>query len=144
VCGVLGAPFGLQVEWSNLYPFVVIAYFIWVPIEAGCISVCGTTPGKMLFNIQVLNESGRYLGFPQSLGRAFAVLVAGEGLLIPLLSTVTAVISYRRLKRLGVTRWDHQFKSVVRHEKIGLGRVICILIFFSLLILACLSFIPKP
>lgn len=63
----------------SFFPFFLDAYedflalavfFLWIPIEAFCISKWGTTPGKALFGIGVCDEKGAKLKTLRALRRA--------------------------------------------------------------------------
>lgn len=56
----------------------------------------GTTPGKWVFRLRLCQEDGTPLSYEDAFGRTINVLLAGCGLRIPLVSTVTGILSFYR------------------------------------------------
>lgn len=56
----------------------------------------GTTPGKWVFRLRLCQEDGTPLSYEDAFGRTINVLLAGCGLRIPLVSTVTYILSFYR------------------------------------------------
>jgi len=112
----------------------VVVYLFWVPIEAFFISRSGATPGKALFGIRVLSQSGQVLSYPDALQRTFLVWIKGDGLGIPIVAVVTRIFAYKRLQRTGTTLWDMSVGTVVTHSEFGLVRTILCALAISLAI----------
>lgn len=115
------------VLWSILLPICAV-------FEALLLSTWGYTPGKWLLKVKVRTESGACLTFREALKRSFSVIYYGMGLGIPIISLITSVSSYERLKDQGVTKWDEAGSLTVTHDKIGIPRIICLLAIYSVLL----------
>lgn len=70
----------------------------------------GTTLGKVIFGIRILNEDGSRLTLAQAYRRSLLLLVFGCGFHLPFLRIFTLVTSYNRCKRGMVMRWDMGIK----------------------------------
>ena len=125
---LIAAIFGVDTAHWNSFAFGWLVLVLWIPFEAAFISSCGTTPGKWLFNIRMSKDDRSCLTFQEALGRAVAVLVRGQGFGIPLLSIFTQIAACRTLNRREVTSWDSQYGVVVKHEAIGAGRILGIVL----------------
>ena len=93
-------------------------------IEAVCLSCWGTTPGKYLFNITVLDRAGRRLGFGDAYGRSFAVFLKGMGMGLFIIPLITQIVGYVRLSNRGITSWDENGGFRVAHGPVGAGRAV--------------------
>jgi uncharacterized RDD family membrane protein YckC len=94
----------------------IFALFLWCFIEAVLLSTWGTTPGKALLGVTLRTAQGGKLDFGTALSRAFKVWVFGLGLGIPIVSLITVVKAYNRLKKLGETSWDAEGRFQVIHR----------------------------
>lgn len=66
--------------WVHRNGPLVLAHWciiIWIPIEAAMIARWGTTPGKALLGIRVLQQTGGYPTYAQAVGRSVGVWVLG-------------------------------------------------------------------
>jgi len=107
----------------------VIVYVFWVPLEAFFLSRVGATPGKQLFGIQVLDQSGQKLSYSDAMQRTFLLWIKGEGLGIPIVAIVTRLFAYKRLKNTGTTLWDTAMGTVVTHKEFTMVRTIaCVIV----------------
>lgn len=88
-----------------------------IPLEALCLSLSGTTPGKRLLGLRIERTGGAITDFPQALQRALGVWVKGLGFGIPLVTLFTMAHAKGVLEREGQTSWDRQNET----------RVICVL-----------------
>ncbi len=83
---------------------------LWLPmllLEAFFISQWGRTPGKALMGITVRNfKDGGRVSFMRAFWRALIVFVLGIGMMIPLLLPLMLLLSYWKLRRMGITSWD--------------------------------------
>jgi uncharacterized RDD family membrane protein YckC len=104
--------------------FIPILFFLWIPIEALFISFTGTTPGKLLLGIKVLKQPKGKLDYKMALKRSFLVWLKGMGLGIPVVSIVTMLVAFFRLKSHGITSWDFQEKTKVLHAHIHIVRLL--------------------
>ena len=81
-----------------------------------------TTLGKMVFGIRVFRVgSDRHVPFGAALRREFGVWVRGLGLGLPLVSLITTIIEYRRVRAGRPASYDEN-AFVVRQKDITVGR----------------------
>lgn len=119
---------------KNKLPFTILMMFIWIFVETILLSTWGTTLGKWLFNIHVLNNEGRKPSFSQALKRSILVWFRGMGCCLPFIVLITHIVSYRLLKKNGVTSWDQDCYLNVEHTKLGIiKKIMCILFLFCYL-----------
>lgn len=123
------ALFGIPIPLQNPLFFALGIYFVWNFIEALLISSFGTTPGKFLIHMKILNSERKHLSYTQSLKRSFGAYILGFGLGIPFLSLATMLLSLFWLSIKKETFWDKGHKHVIVYKKIGIFRAICILLF---------------
>lgn len=100
--------------------FVVPSYFLSEVIVLGLV---GTTLGKLIFNIS-LQKDGNKPSFKDFLIRTLRLYVYGLGLLIPIVSLITKLYSYRYLEDNKTTKWDKDGGIVLRHHEISSTRIV--------------------
>lgn len=66
----------------------------------------GTTPGKALFDLRLTRSDGSFFSLEQGYRRTALVLVAGLGLMIPLISLATLIFSYLRCRHRKPLLWE--------------------------------------
>jgi uncharacterized RDD family membrane protein YckC len=112
---------------------IILIFMLWTLLEALMLAKLGYTPGKWLFRIAVTRHDGQRLSYREAFRRAIQVLLFGEGLYIPIVSFITNIISYNRLKSMGITLWDERGGLKVSHREVGTVRtVVSILIILAL------------
>jgi hypothetical protein len=79
--------------------------------------------GKSILGVTVRNADGSNLSFPAALSRSLVVWIKGQGCNLPILNLIMHCTSYNQLTSFGVTSWDEEAKLKVRHEPLGVGRV---------------------
>jgi uncharacterized RDD family membrane protein YckC len=121
--GMAGLAEGVP-EWA----LGMVIPFLWVFLEAGLISNWGTTPGKRLLGTWVADKMGNRLSYGEALSRSFSVWFMGLGFGLPVVSLVTLICSFVKLRRDGVTAWDRDGQYAVIHERIGVGRVAAVIV----------------
>jgi len=104
----------------------VISSYVWVFIEAWTISKWGTTPGKALFNIRVLSESGELLSYGASMRRAVSVWIRGFALGVEPIQFFTFFASFFYLKQDGQTPWDAKQSLHISHRPITRRRWVAV------------------
>lgn len=109
---------------GNPIAAAVLAYLLWVPIEAALLANFGTTPAKWVFGIRVLKVNGRKLTFAEALQRAAFVCIYGDGFGVPIIALFTRAYAYDKLKKTGTTKWDTISASAILHSKWGAGRIV--------------------
>jgi S1-C subfamily serine protease/uncharacterized RDD family membrane protein YckC len=103
------------------------ALALFVPIEALLLAAFGTTPGKWLFQIRVRDAEGRRLGLAAAMSRSVSVWWRGMGAGLPVISLVTLLFAYHRLRHEGIASWDRDGGVVVSHESFGPSRLAAVL-----------------
>jgi len=83
----------------------------------------GTTLGKWLFGVRVLDRDLRPLGALVAWRRELDVWVRGLGFGIPLVTIIVNLIAWRRLVKARTTVWD-EGRFVVLHRPAGKGRIL--------------------
>ncbi len=99
----------LEIAWT--LPF--LALWLMVPLEALFLAAGGSTPGKALFGLRVVDTRGRALGFGSACARGFLVLMRGLAFGIPVVSLVFAATAAGPLLKDGLTTWDKQLGTRV-------------------------------
>jgi len=91
---------------ANLWLLLTI-YLPWFALEAWMIHRFGSTPGKWLMGLRVVNEDGSALALKPAIWRSLRVMVTGVGFGWGLLSLLCQVMSWFTTRRLGKPIWDH-------------------------------------
>jgi uncharacterized RDD family membrane protein YckC len=81
-------------------------YFLTALINTVVMSVTGTTLGKWVFGIRVLDSNLRSLSFNDLLKRELYVFVNGVGCGVPLINLACMLNWYVKLKNKSQTSWD--------------------------------------
>jgi uncharacterized RDD family membrane protein YckC len=108
---------GKDLKALLLSPWLLVLHLVpWFLIETMMIHHFGTTPGKALLGLSVVNTDGNRLTYGQSLRRSFRVMFAGIGFGLTLISPICQLISWFTVRRIGCTLWDraggHRVKVV--------------------------------
>ena len=98
--------------------YIIAAAIFWPMVEAVSATLFGTTPGKAMLGIRLIDMRGRNLRLWPSIKRSYGAFVLGLGLLLPLVPLATASWSYRRLKRTGENYWDRYAGACVRSRPV--------------------------
>lgn len=107
-------------------------YILWLFIEALLLSKAGYTLGKWLLKVKVVSRNGERLTYLDALKRAARVTIYGCALELPYLSTVTYIISYNKLMKNGITKWDRDGETLVYHGEYSTFRGIIAIVLFLL------------
>lgn len=102
-------PFAPKEPDSRIFLFVFAICFLplaILPFVEGLLVSALNTPGKAIMGIRVQRADGSRPTYEEGFNRALRVILYGLGLGLPIISLVTAVISYRRLTTKGSTTWD--------------------------------------
>lgn len=81
---------------------------IWAAIEILLLTEFGTTLGRRLYRITIRRDGGTALGFDDAVWRTLRMLVFGLGFGIPIVTIVTQIVAYVRLRGSGRTSWDRK------------------------------------
>lgn len=118
----------LEIGFAVLFPAFFAAHanicallslFLWCFVEALCLSVWGTTPGKSLLGVRISMADGSSPVYRFALARAVNVWIRGLGLGLPLVGLVTMIVAYEKLTTNGITTWDQSGNFTVSHKRIG-------------------------
>jgi uncharacterized RDD family membrane protein YckC len=110
-------------------------YILWLFIEALFLSKSGYTLGKWILKVKVISKNGEKLTYFNALKRAARVTIYGCALELPFLSTVTYIISYNKLMKNGITKWDRDGDTLVYHSDYSTFRGIIAIVLFMLPVL---------
>jgi uncharacterized RDD family membrane protein YckC len=121
----------------------MMTFLILALIEPFFIANYGQTPGKWLFKTRVTKGDGSLLTFSEAWNRSFSVYIRGYLLGLPFVNWITLFIESSKLEKEGKTTWDQKGGFVVRHEKIGIPRVIAAFIIIVLIRFFMSSMLPK-
>jgi len=99
---------GRNIESLFLSPMVAMTRLVpWFVIEILLIHHFGTTPGKWLMDLKVVNLDGSKLTLGQSTRRALRVYFIGIGFAIPYVILFCMALSAFTAKRIGAPVWDY-------------------------------------
>jgi len=123
--------------------FNIVIGFLYIFVEPIFFVIWGTTVGKALLKIRVRHKDGRKLSYKDALQRTFLVLFLGQGAGFPIISIITHIVAYNRLKKQGITSWDESENYVVTHQILGKVRA-TLLIAIPIVIFLFLSILLNP
>lgn len=119
-----------------------------VIVESLLLHFAGTTPGKALFGVRVVNPDGTRLSLGQAFSRTLRVWVLGMGAGFMLFSIIAGIAAHIRLSGRGITAWDEQMGLRVEHPEITGAHVLktvgYIFLFLFALMLVLGPFMPPP
>jgi hypothetical protein len=107
----------------------------WFAIEAVLIHLWGTTPGKALLGIRVLQADGRSPAAGASLWRSLRVWMMGLGLGMPLVVILCQGLSWWISRRLGRPLWDVAGDHRVRVAAVAPPRVAVFVVLFVAMVM---------
>jgi len=88
--------------WRNL----IMSVLMMLVFEPILLRIFGTTPGKAIFGIRILEDSGRKLSIMGGFLRILGVFSRGYGFFIPIYSIYRLYKSYRMCSDECTTEWD--------------------------------------
>ena len=94
--------FGWFLDWLTGY----FTYLLMIFVEPLLLSTLGTTPGKLLFGLEVRRANGTKLTYGEALVRTFGVFRRGFGWGIPIYNLVRLVKCCRACNRGETMEWD--------------------------------------
>lgn len=115
--------------------FLMLAMFISAIVGGFIIGSTGTSLGKAIFGVRVLDRELQPIGIGRGLAREFHVFWRGMGFGIPVVGLFTMLAADRRLQRDKTTAWDRDVILVLHRPKGALQTTLnCIGVFLILLI----------
>ena len=97
-----------------LNPWMQLSIYLpWFAIEAWLLHKFGTTLGKWLLGIRVVNDDATPLTLRSSIWRSIRVLIAGVGFGWGLLSVLCQAMSWFTTRRIGKPVWDYMGKHKI-------------------------------
>lgn len=123
---LLGTRFFKMSIWGHVpsFFFPVVLTFLWVFVEATMLHLFGTTIGKWIFGMEVIDRSLKKPGYWSACLRSLSVWCNGVGTGFFLICPATFTISYIRLRRNGIAPWDRLGKFHMIHGKIESRRML--------------------
>ena len=115
--------------WLNQW--VMFSQLIpWFVIEPLLLHHFGSTPGKWLLGLQVVNKDGSRLDLAATTRRSLRVIFTGIGFGWGLLAVFCQVLSLFTARRLGTTLWDHAGGHQVTARPLHPLRVLTLVVLF--------------
>lgn len=102
-------------------------------LESLMMGTLGNTPGKLLFNSRVINQSGEKLTLLQALQRTGAVWIRGGALVayVPVFGVLgligLSVYQYTQLISVGTVSWDRNQSLLYEHGRINSSRLVVLI-----------------
>jgi uncharacterized RDD family membrane protein YckC len=99
---------GLDIGAALANPWLVLFQYVpWFVIESILLQRFGTTPGKWLLGLKLVNDDGSAPSFAATSRRSARVLFLGIGLGWGVLALICQLLAFFTTKRLGRPLWDH-------------------------------------
>ena len=138
ILGYLMVSVGIDVDNVTDAGWLILSIPAGMVLDALCYYFFGWTLGKWLFAVKIRRQDGCRLSFGEYFKRNCWVLVKGMGFGIPIVTLVTEVIQYNRLRAGKSASYDEgrDVKIVrVKHEVIrtvlGIVALVLLLVFFA-------------
>ncbi len=112
----------------------ILLLFVYNFFEPAMFAVLGTTPGKALLKVRVRNQDDSKLSYSEAMNRMMLVYLRGQGLGIPIVTLLTQRDAYYRLMKEGTTSWDENANIDVSHQKIGVLRIVLVVLIVGAMI----------
>lgn len=99
---------GRDIEATLNNPLVILFQYVpWFVLETFLLHRFGTTPGKWLLGLKVVNNDASLLSLGEATRRSAGVLCIGLGFGWVYLVLICQIMAYFNAKRLGRPFWDH-------------------------------------
>lgn len=113
----------------KLLPFILI-------LEAIVLAIFGTTLGKFLLNIKLIDPNGQRISFPAAILRTFMLWIKGLAFGLPFISMLTAGYAAGVIRKNGTASWDDSNGITVAYDDLsGIKTVFAILLILGIFIL---------
>ena len=114
-----------------LNPWMQLSIYLpWFAIEAWLLHKFGTTLGKWLLGIRVVNDDATPLSLRSSIWRSIRVLIAGVGFGWGLLSILCQAMSWFTTRRIGKPVWDYMGKHKITVVPLRPFKIITLIVLF--------------
>jgi uncharacterized RDD family membrane protein YckC len=114
-----------------LNPWMQLSIYLpWFMIEALLLHRFGTTPGKWLLGIRVVNDDDTTLTLKSSIWRSVRVWIAGIGFGWGLLSVLCQAMSWFTARRIGKPVWDYMGKHKITVVPMSAFKIIILVLLF--------------
>ncbi|MES2981552.1 MAG: RDD family protein [Verrucomicrobiota bacterium] len=124
---VAGRNIGLMIENEWLMISMLIP---WFALESWLLHRFGTTPGKWLLGIRVVNDDDTPLTFKSSIWRSIRVMIAGVGFGWGLLSLLCQAMSWFTTRKIGKPVWDYMGKHKITVAPLKAFKIIALILLF--------------
>ncbi len=127
----------LPQNWYGAVINPVILTALWIIPESFFLYLDGTTPGKWVFGIKLVDLFQLKPTFLGALRRSLSVWCNGMGMGVPFIAPFTCLISLHKLKKKGKTAWDQDLGFSVHHKNVSRfrhGLALIVLLFLFLFI----------
>lgn len=94
-----------------------VSFLLMLLIEPFLLAFLGTTPGKWILGLEVVDQDGLFLSVSEALSRTWTVFWSGFGLSIPIYSFIRQWKSYNACKTGETLEWEHESVLVQKDEK---------------------------
>lgn len=99
---------GRDIGATLMNPWILLFQYVpWFVLETFLLHRFGTTPGKWLLGIRVINNDGSLLNLADATRRSARVLFVGIGFGLDIVTMICQIMAYFTTKRLGRPLWDH-------------------------------------
>lgn len=135
---------GRDIETIFNQPWIILFHYIpWFAIEAFLLHRFGTTAGKSLLGIRVVNDDGSYLSLTAATIRSARVFIMGVGFGWLPLALICQIFAWFTTKRLGRPLWDHTggHRLIVTPLE-SMKIVTYVLVFFTSIVLQMIVLFP--
>lgn len=112
---------GRLMQWGFIVPLVPL---VWMFLEPLFLRRWGTTPGKAFLRTYVTKKGGGKFTYENAFERCLKVWIRGIGLGIPIVNIIALIVAYVKFSKNHVTSWDRDCGTTVKHDKIGVERII--------------------
>lgn len=129
---VMMAASGRDITATLVNPWVMLTHYVpWFVLETYLIHRFGSTPGKWLLGLRVVNLDGSKLSLGEATQRSSRVLFLGIGFGWDIVCVICQIMGYFTARRLGKPLWDHAGGHQVIAKGLNPVRVIsCVLVLF--------------
>jgi uncharacterized RDD family membrane protein YckC len=113
-------------------PWIIFLHYVpWFLMEAVLLHYFGTTLGKWLLGLHVVNQDGSRLDLTAATKRSLRVMLTGVGFGWDFLAIFCQALSLFTAKQIGTTFWDHMGKHRVTVAPLNPFRLMTLVFLFA-------------